>query len=61
VVLYANAALQASITGMQRVLGHIQRTGSIDGVLDDVATFAERQRLIGKPHFDELGQRYATD
>jgi 2-methylisocitrate lyase-like PEP mutase family enzyme len=61
VVLYANAALQASITGMQRVLGHIQRTGSIDGVRDDVATFAERQRLVGKPHFDQLEQQYAPD
>ena len=60
-VLYANAALQASITGMQRVLGHIQRTGSIDGMLDDIATFDERQRLVGKPHFDQLGSQYATD
>ena len=61
VVLYANAALQASIAGMQRVLGHIQRTGSIDGMLDEVATFDERQRLVGKPHFDQLGERYTTD
>jgi len=61
VVLYANAALQASIFGMQRVLGHIQRTGSIDGILDDVATFAERQRLVGKTHFDQLERRYSTD
>ena len=61
VVLYANAALQGSISGMQRVLGHIQRTGSIDGVLDDVATFGERQRLVKKPHFDQLGEKYATD
>jgi len=60
-VLYANAALQASIVGMQRVLGHIGRTGSIEGVLDHVATFEERQRLVRKPHFDELEHRYATE
>ncbi len=58
-VLYANAALQAAMAGMQRVLGHIQSTGSIEGVLDDVATFAERQRLVNKPYFDGLEQKYA--
>ena len=60
-VLYANAALQAAITGTQRVLSHIQRTGSIEGVLEDIATFAERQRLVGKPYYDALEQRYVTD
>jgi 2-methylisocitrate lyase-like PEP mutase family enzyme len=58
-VLYANAALQAAVTGMQQVLGHILRTGSIDGVVDQVASFAERQRLVNKPAFDALEQKYA--
>ncbi len=60
-VLYANAALQAALTGMQRVMGHVLRTGSIDGVLDDIATFDERQRIVGKPHYDALERRYAVD
>ncbi|MFA7248122.1 MAG: oxaloacetate decarboxylase [Dehalococcoidia bacterium] len=60
-VLYANAALQAAVTGMQRVLGHIRRTGSIEGVLDDIATFEERQRLVDKSRYDALERRYATD
>jgi 2-methylisocitrate lyase-like PEP mutase family enzyme len=59
-VLYANAALQAAVTGVQRVLGHIKQTGSIEGVLADVATFDERQRLVNKPAYDALEQRYAT-
>ena len=58
-VLYAGAAVQSAIDGMQRVLGHIQRTGSIEGVLDRVATFEERQRLVNKPLFDEMEKRYA--
>jgi 2-methylisocitrate lyase-like PEP mutase family enzyme len=58
-VLYANAALQAAVTGVQGVLGHILRSGSIDGVVDQVATFAERQRLVNKPAFDALEQKYA--
>ena len=60
-VLYANAALQAAVTGMQRVLGHIHDTRSIAGVVDQVATFAERQRLVDKPRYDALEQRYATE
>ena len=60
-VLYANAALQAATTGMQRVMGHILKTGSIEGVVDDVATFAERQRLVATAHYDELGRRYAVE
>ena len=59
-VLYANAGLQAAINGMQRVLRHIRETGSIDGIKDEVASFEERQRLVRKPHFDALEQRYAT-
>jgi 2-methylisocitrate lyase-like PEP mutase family enzyme len=60
-VLYANAALQAAISGMQRVLGHIKTTGSIDGMQNDVAGFNERQRLVNKPYYDALEQKYATD
>jgi len=60
-VLYANAALQAAVIGMQRVLGHILQTGSIAGVTDEVASFEERQRIVRKPLYDALEQRYAVD
>jgi 2-methylisocitrate lyase-like PEP mutase family enzyme len=60
IALYAGAAIQSAIQGMQTVLGHIQRTGSIDGVLDLVATFDESQRLVRKPDFDALEQTYAV-
>jgi 2-methylisocitrate lyase-like PEP mutase family enzyme len=60
-VLYANAALQAAITAMQRTLGEIKRTGSIEGVMSELATFEERQRLVNKPLYDALEQRYATE
>jgi 2-methylisocitrate lyase-like PEP mutase family enzyme len=60
-VLYANAALQAAVTGMQRVLGHILQTGSIAGVTDDVASFEERQRIVKKPAYDALEARYAVE
>ena len=58
-VLYANAALQAAVAGMQTVLGHLKAQGSLDGVSDKLAGFAERQRLVNKPHFDALEKKYS--
>jgi 2-methylisocitrate lyase-like PEP mutase family enzyme len=58
--LYAGAAVQSAIQGMQQVLGHIRRTGSIEGALDLVATFDERQRLVRKADYDVLEQTYAV-
>ncbi|HEY1311238.1 MAG TPA: oxaloacetate decarboxylase [Pseudolabrys sp.] len=58
--LYANAALQASIAGMQKVLGHLKARGSLDGVAGELAGFEERQRLVLKPHFDALEKKYSV-
>ena len=58
-VLYANAALQASIAGMQKVLGHLKTHGSLDGVAGELASFEERQRLVSKPRFDALEKKYS--
>jgi 2-methylisocitrate lyase-like PEP mutase family enzyme len=57
-VLYANTALQAAILGMQRALAHLRqhgRIGEADGLL---ATFAERQRLVGIEGFQALERKY---
>jgi 2-methylisocitrate lyase-like PEP mutase family enzyme len=61
IILYANAALQASVYGMQQVLGHIHKTGSIDGMMDRVTGFEERQRLVNKPEYDAIEKKYAFD
>ena len=60
-VLYANAALQASLRAMQDVLGHLQRCGSLAGAEDRLAGFEERQRIVGKGAYDRLEARYAVD
>lgn len=60
IVLYANAALQAAIHGMQLVLGHLHAHGSIEAVDDHITSFAERQRLVGKDKFDALERNYGT-
>jgi 2-methylisocitrate lyase-like PEP mutase family enzyme len=57
-VLYANAALQGAVTGMQRVLQQLKTTQQVDEDPALVTSFAERQRLVGKPTWDALEQRY---
>ena len=58
-ILYANAALQASVAGVQKVLGHLKVHGSLDGISAQLASFEERQRLVCKPRFDALEKKYS--
>jgi 2-methylisocitrate lyase-like PEP mutase family enzyme len=58
-VLYANAALQASVLAMQEVLRALRRDGSLVTVSSRLADFAERQRLVGKAEWDALEARFA--
>ena len=58
VVLYANAALQGALAGMQKALTVLRDAKRIDEDPSLVAPFAERQRLVGKPVWDALEERY---
>lgn len=58
-VLYANVALQGAIAGMQAALKHLKANGRMDEANGMVASFAERQRLVQKPSFDELERKYS--
>lgn len=58
IVLYANAALQATISAVQDVLQRLQTHGSLNGYESRLAGFEERQRVVGKPFFDALERRY---
>lgn len=57
-VLYANAALQGAVAGMQKVLGVLKETRRVDEDPALVVSFAERQRLVGKAEWDALEKRY---
>lgn len=57
-VLYANAALQASLMAMQNVLGHLKSEGDLLAVRHLMAGFAERQAIVRKDHFDAMEERY---
>lgn len=60
-VLYANVALQGAIAGMQAALKQLKATGRMDAASAMVAGFAERQRLVRKPFFDELKKKYSEE
>jgi 2-methylisocitrate lyase-like PEP mutase family enzyme len=57
-VLYANAALQGAILGMQTALRQLRDEGRLDQTAP-LASFAERQRLVQKPLFDRLDSDYS--
>src|ERR1700686_4865756 len=60
IVLYANAALQGAVAGMNKALGVLRERGRIDEAPAIVASFAERQRLVNKDFYDELERRYSA-
>lgn len=58
IVLYANAALQGAVAGMQNTLTVLRDEKAVQESSGLVATFAERQRLVGKPAWDALEKRF---
>ncbi|MDH6594896.1 2-methylisocitrate lyase-like PEP mutase family enzyme [Variovorax sp. TBS-050B] len=58
-VLYANAALQGAVAGMQKALTSLRDNRRLEEDPALVAPFAERQRLVGKPEWDALERRYS--
>jgi len=61
VLLYANAAMQGAIRGTQTVLAGLRDAGALDPVLDQLAPWDERQRLVRRADYDHLENRYRTD
>ncbi|ATE59801.1 isocitrate lyase/PEP mutase family protein [Thauera sinica] len=59
IVLYANAALQGAVAGMQKALTVLRDEKEVKESSGLVAPFAERQRLVGKPEWDALEKRYS--
>ena len=59
IVLYANAALQGAMLGMQKSLGSLKARGRLDEDPALVVSFNERQKLVDKPLYDQLEKKYA--
>lgn len=60
IVLYANAALQGAVLGMQKAFAALSATGMLEENPDLVVPFQERQRLVNKPLYDKLEKQYAA-
>ena len=58
IVLYANAALQGAVAGMQKALTVLRDEKEVQESSGLVTPFAERQRLVGKPQWDALERQY---
>jgi 2-methylisocitrate lyase-like PEP mutase family enzyme len=58
-VLYANAALQGALLGMQKALSSLKAHGLLTEEDGTVVTFKERQRLVQRDRFEDLEARYA--
>ena len=58
-VLYANAALQGAVMGMQKTLTVLRDEKQVLESSGLVTPFAERQRLVEKDKWDALEQRYS--
>ncbi|GAA4003222.1 oxaloacetate decarboxylase [Comamonas faecalis] len=58
IVLYANAALQGAVAGMQKALTVLRDEKEVQEASGLVTPFAERQRLVGKPAWDALEKQY---
>ena len=57
-VLYANAALQGAVAGMQKALTVLRDAKRLEENPALLIPFAERQRLVGKPEWDALERIY---
>lgn len=58
-VLYANACLQITIASIQELLGVLRNQGSLIGFENRLASFDERQKVLGMKEFTDLEKRYA--
>ncbi|QWD61433.1 oxaloacetate decarboxylase [Polynucleobacter sp. MWH-UH25E] len=59
IVLYANAALQGAVHGMNQALNHLKQTGELKEDPNLVATFAQRQSVVKKEDFDALEKKFS--
>ena len=55
----------ASMDGIARavtsVMTALRKSGTTTGVIDSLASWEERQEMVGKTHFDLLEQKYAWE
>ena len=59
-VIYANAALQASMLSMESVLTHLKSFGHLGGCEDQLLSFAARQQYVGHDIWTSYEKKYTV-
>lgn len=59
IVLYANAALQASLWASTEVLTELRKTGTLQSVSHMIADFEDRQSVLKKSRWDDYEVKYS--
>ena len=60
IVLYANTAMRAAITGMTRAATTLLEAGDSLAMADQIASWDRRQSIVRKDHFDQLDLYYGS-
>ena len=60
-VLFANATLQAAMLAVRNTLDHLKKHASTKGLEGQLISFAERQEVVDKAHFDAVERKFTTD
>ena len=56
--IYPNFVILAAIRAVERTLAELKSTGSVKGLLNEVASFTEMVDLVGMREIQELESRY---
>lgn len=60
-VIYPNFALLSAITAITRTLTELKRTGSVAGIVKDIASFQDFFNLVGMKEVQEAEAKYGVD
>lgn len=60
IVLYANAVMRMALTGAQRALDELKRAGDTRGIVDEMASWSQRQAAVDLPQWLELDERISA-
>lgn len=57
---FSGSAQRIAMRAIQRLLGTLKTTGSLDGVLEEIALLDERSELLGLQRFYEMEKKYVS-
>jgi 2-methylisocitrate lyase-like PEP mutase family enzyme len=60
IALFANTALRVSVRAVTEAMHSLRREGSSQGLLDQMVSWDERQRLVGLSDYQALERRFAV-